>query len=339
MKSKRILIVQTAFLGDVILSTPLIGALRELFPDSFISFILIPETRRVLDNNPHLDQILVYDKRKKRGAGAFFQILSEIKSHRFDLAVIPHRSLRSALLTHLAGIPERIGFDKSAGHFLLTRKVAYLSDAHEVERNLSLISMFDPPLTDKSPRLFPSSEDVSYVRRLLLDSGIGEEDRIAAVAPGSVWATKRWLPERFASVCDLLMGQTGMKVALLGSPDDLILCRQIADLMREKPLILAGKTDILQTAALISLSQVVLSNDSAPVHMASAMKKPVVAIFGSTVSEFGFAPYGVDHVIVQRQLDCRPCGIHGKTKCPKDHFRCMEEITTSQVLEALISLI
>lgn len=339
MKPKRILIVQTAFLGDVILSTPLIRALRELFPDSFISFLLIPETESVLNNNPYLDQVLVYDKRKNRGVGGFLNILGETKSHRFDLAVIPHRSLRSALLVYLAGVPQRIGFDSSAGSFLFTRKVAYQPDIHEVGRNLSLISEFGLSSIDRSPELFPSPNDLSYVRAQLVKSGIGEEDEIVAAAPGSVWATKRWLPERFAEVSDLLMRKSGMKVVLLGSEDDRVLCQEIADRMREKAAVLAGKLSVLQTAALVSFCRVVLSNDSAPVHIASAMKKPVVAIFGSTVPEFGFAPYGVDHVIAQKRLDCRPCGTHGKTRCPKDHFKCMKEITTSQVFEAVVSLI
>jgi heptosyltransferase-2 len=339
MEPKRILIVQTAFLGDVILTTPLIRAVRGLFPDSFISFLLIPETKQVLDNNPHVNEVLVYDKRARRGAGAFLQIVSEARKCQFDLALIPHRSFRSALLASLAGIPLRIGFDTSAGSFLLNRKVRYCSDAHEVERNLSLISEFNPTNRDFAPEMFPSPDDVSRVRQMLIDSGVREQDRIVAVAPGSVWATKRWLPERFAQACDLLMSRAKAKVVLLGSEDDLALCRQIAGLTKRKPVILAGTADVLRSAAAISLCRVVVSGDSAPVHMASAMRKPVVAIFGSTVPEFGFGPYGVDHVIVQRMLDCRPCGIHGKKKCPQGHFRCMKEITADEVFNAALSLI
>jgi heptosyltransferase-2 len=336
---KRILIVQTAFLGDVILTTPLIKGLRGVFPDSSIFFLLIPETKRLLDNNPHLNEVLTYDKRGRKGVGTFLQILEQVKKHNFDLAVIPHHSFRSALLTYLAGIPVRIGFDKSAGSILFTRKVTYRSDIHEVERNLSLISEFESPPIDSSPELFPSADDFSFAHEQLFDSGIQEGDRIVAVAPGSVWATKRWLPERFAEVSQSLMDQSGIKVVLLGSDEDRALCDKIADLMKEKPLNLAGRIDILQTAALISLCSVLLSNDSAPVHLTSAMKKPVVAIFGSTVPEFGFAPYKVSHLIVQKKLPCRPCGIHGKRKCPEKHFRCIKEITAEEVFRAVLSLI
>jgi heptosyltransferase-2 len=339
MKSKRILIVQTAFLGDVILTTPLIRAVKELFPDSFISFLLIPETKRVLENNPHINEVLVYDKRGKRGAGAFLGIVTEVRKRRFDLALVPHRSFRSALLTSLAGIPIRIGFDTSAGAFLLNRKVHYRSDVHEVERNLSLISQFNSTNRDFAPEMFPSPHDLASVHKMLAESNVREQDKIVAVAPGSVWPTKRWLPERFAQVCDLLISRAGAKIVLLGSEHDLVVCRQILSLMKEKPVVLAGTADVLLSAAAISLCSVVISGDSAPVHMASAMRKPVVAIFGSTVPEFGFSPYRVDDVIVQKKLDCRPCGIHGKRKCRREHFKCMKEITADEVFKATLSLI
>lgn len=339
MKHKRILIIQTAFLGDVILSTPLIRATRQLFCDSLISFLLIPETKRVLENNPHLNEVLVYDKRKKRGMGGLLKIASEIRKREFDLAVIPHRSLRSAALAYLPRIPERIGFDISAGSALFTRKVTYKSDVHEVERNLSLLSHFGGELEDTSPELFPSADDFAYVRRLLNDSGVSEDDRIVCVAPGSVWATKRWLPEKFAQVSQLVIKQAKAKVVFLGSEEDRVLCESIADLMTERPSILAGKSDILQSAAIISLCKVLLSNDSAPVHIASAMRKPVVAIFGSTIPELGFAPYQVDYRIIQKKIDCRPCGIHGKMRCPEKHFRCMKDITAEEVFQAVLSLL
>jgi len=339
MEHKRILIIQTAFIGDVILSTPLIKVLRETFPDAFISFLLIPETENVLENNPLLDEVLVYDKRKKKGLGNFLQMVTRVKQGKFDLAVIPHRSMRSAILSYLSGIPERVGFDKASGSFLFTRKVAYEANLHEVERNLSLLSDFAPRPKHTSPELFPSSEDLSHARKLLSDSGISEGERMVGIAPGSVWATKRWLPERFAEVADLLLKQAGVKVVLLGSREDRALCERIADLMAGRPAIVAGRTSVLQSAAIVSLCRVLLSNDSAPVHMSSAMKIPVVAVFGSTIPEFGFAPYGVDQVIVQKELGCRPCGIPGKRKCPEKHLRCMQDIGTKEVFEAVLSLL
>ena len=338
MMISKILIIQTAFLGDVILCTPLIKATRKLFPHSFISFLLIPQTKNILENNPHLNEIIVYDKKgREKGVKKFFKMVKKIKKRNFDLAIIPHRYLRSALLAYLAKIPQRIGFDKSIGSFLFTKKVTYQNTWHEVERNLSLLSDFNRGLQDKTPELFPTSEDFSYASQLLQDSGVQENDKIVGIAPGSVWATKRWLPERFAEVSDLVIKKVGAKVIFLGSKEDERLCLEIAKPMKEKPVILAGKTNILQSAAIISECKVILSNDSAPVHIASAMNKPVVVIFGSTIPQFGFAPYGEGNIIIKKKIKCRPCGIHGKNRCPEKHFRCMTEITTQEVFEALLT--
>ncbi len=338
MMISKILIIQTAFLGDVILCTPLIKATKKLFPQSFISFLLIPETKNILENNPHLNEIIVYDKKgKEKGVKNFFRMVEKIKRRKFDLAIIPHRYLRSALLAYLAKIPQRIGFDKSIGSFLFTKKVTYQKNSHEIDRNLSLLNDFSHALRDRTPELFPGSEDFSYASQLLRDSGVKENEKIVGIAPGSVWATKRWLPERFAEVSDLLIKEAGVKVIFLGSKEDEKLCSEIVNLMKEKPVILAGKTNILQSAAIISKCKVILSNDSAPVHITSAMNKPVVVIFGSTIPQFGFAPYGEGNTVIEKKMECRPCGIHGKNRCPKKHFRCMTEITTQEIFEALLT--
>ncbi len=334
----KILIIQTAFLGDVILCTPLIKTTKKVFPNSFVSFLLIPETKNIVKNNPYLDEVIVYDKKgQQKGLRNFFKMVEKIKNKNFDLAIIPHRYLRSALLAYLAKIPQRVGFDKGMSSFLFTQKVTYQNNLHEVDRNLSLLNDFGNDLLDKTPELFPKSEDFSYASELLRDSGIRKNDKIVGIAPGSVWSTKRWLPERFAEVSDFLIKEAGAKVIFLGSKEDEKLCSEIADIMKEKPVILAGKTNILQSAAITSKCKVILSNDSAPVHIVSAMKKPVVAIFGSTIPEFGFAPYGEGNIIIEKKMKCRPCGIHGKNRCPKKHFKCMTEITTKEVFEALLT--
>ncbi len=336
---EKILIVQTAFIGDVILTTPLIKAIKKIYPDSSLSFLLIPETREVLANNPGLDEIIVYNKRdKEKGIADFFSLVKKIKSKGFNKAFIPHRSLRSALLCYLARIPERTGFDTSAGSFLFTRKVKYKKEHHEIERNLSLLNN----LKDKKeflPELFPSRDDFVIVENFLKDNKLNVDEKIVGISPGSVWATKRWLPERFAQVADLLIEESHARIVLLGSKEDEELCSQISDSMKTKPIIAAGEMSILQSVVLISKCRVIISNDSAPVHMAVAMRIPVVEIYGSTVPEFGFAAYGEKNIILEKPLYCRPCGIHGKNRCPEKHFRCMREITAQEVFEAVKSVI
>ncbi len=336
MNPEKILIIQTAFLGDVILCTPLIKGVRKKFPQSKIFFLAISQTSGLLQNNPYLDQIMVYDKKnKEKGIFHYLDLIKKIKTENLDLAFIPHRSLRSALLAYLAGIPQRVGFDKSAGSFLFTKKIKYVQNQLETQRDLSLLETKSFSENDFLPELFPSEGDFRYVEDLFRDWGIKEGDKVVGIAPGSVWETKRWLPERFGQVANLLMEKSKAKVIFLGGKEDESLCLKISKEMRNKPFVAAGKTTPLQSVALISRCKVVLSNDTAPMHMAVAMRTPVVAIFGSTIPEFGFAPAGKDDVIVQREVYCRPCGIHGRRKCPEKHFRCMNDITVEGVFKSV----
>jgi len=332
----KILIIQTAFLGDVVLSTPLIKAVKKNYPNSKIFFLLIPQTKELLQNNPNLDGIIVYDKKdKERRVSSFIALARRIRACGFELALIPHRSFRSALLAYLAGIPQRVGFDKSSGAFLFTKKIKYTQNQPEVKRNLSLLEKDIPPENDCLPELFPSEDDFKYIEELFKNWGIKKEDKIVGIAPGSVWNTKRWLPERFGEVAEALIEKLGAKVIFIGGKEDEKLCLEIASNMKSKPLTAAGKTSPLQSAALIPRCRVILSNDTAPMHMAVAMRVPVVAIFGSTIPEFGFAPTGKNDLVIQKEIYCRPCGIHGRKKCPEKHFRCMKEITAEEVFETV----
>ncbi|MCJ7457697.1 MAG: lipopolysaccharide heptosyltransferase II [candidate division Zixibacteria bacterium] len=335
----KILIIQTAFLGDVVLTTPLIKAVRKKYPHSKIFFLLIPQTGELLKNNPFLDGVIVYDKKEKeKGIFSFLALAMKIRTSSFDLAVIPHRSFRSALLAYLARIPQRVGFDKSSGAFLFTKKIKYIQNQSEAKRNLSLLETDIPPENDCLPELFPSEDDFKYVEELFKNWDVKREDKIVGIAPGSVWNTKRWLPERFGEVAEALTEKLGAKVIFIGGKEDEKPCLEIASNMKSKPLIAAGKTSPLQSASLISRCRVILSNDTAPMHMAVAMRVPVVAIFGSTIPEFGFAPTGKNDLVIQKEIYCRPCGIHGRKKCPEKHFRCMKEITEEEVFEGVVKI-
>ena len=339
MNPQKILIIQTAFLGDVVLTTPLIKAIRKKYPHSKIFFLLIPQTEGLLQNNPHLDGIIVYDKKnKEKGVSSFLALAKKIRASGFDLALIPHRSFRSALLAYLARIPQRIGFNKSSGAFLFTKRIKYIQNRSEAERNLSLLggSLFSED--DCLPELFPSEDDFKYIEELFRSWDVKREDKIVGIAPGSVWNTKRWPPERFGEVAESLIEKLGAKVIFIGGKEDEKLCLEIASNMKSKPLITAGKTSPLQSAALISRCHVILSNDTAPMHIAVAMRVPVVAIFGSTIPEFGFAPTGKNDLVIQKEIYCRPCGIHGRKKCPEKHFRCMKEITAEEVFEGVMKI-
>lgn len=335
--SEKILLVQTAFIGDVVLTTPLIKAVKKKFSNSKLSVLVIPQTAELLMNNPYVDEVIVYDKRgQEKSLHAFFQLVNKIKQEKFDLALVPHRSYRSSFLVFLSKIPERIGFDKNQANFFLTKKVTYQNNLHEIDRNLSLIQANGLKLEEKLPELFPDKNNFTTVENFLTENEVKLADPLIAIAPGSTWATKRWLLEGFAKVADWLIQKEKAKVVLIGSKEDEKLANDIGNLMQTKPVVACGKLSLLESAVLLSKCKLLLANDTAPVHMAVAMKTPVVEIYGSTVPAFGFYPYGDGHLIIEKNLPCRPCGIHGHQKCPLGHFRCMKEISAEEVFNTVV---
>ena len=331
---QKILIIQTAYAGDVILTTPLIRAAKLGFPTAEIYFLAMPTTANVLENNPNLFRILLYDKRNTdSGVLGFFRLLKKLKKQQFDLVLVPHRSLRSALLALGSGAPIRIGFDKSAGSFLFTRKVHYRKDIHEVDRNLSLLEIFNIKLKDRSPEIFPDQNDFNIVKQLLKESS----SELIAAAPGSVWPTKRWPKESFAQLCGQFL-KDGKTVVLVGGKDDRNLCEEIAYTGESNVVNLAGLLTLRQSAELLQRCRVVVTNDSAPMHLAAAVGTPTVAIFGPTIPGFGFYPYRSNSKVVEKALSCRPCGIHGGNKCPIGTHECMVEISAAEVMKAAIEV-
>jgi heptosyltransferase II len=330
---KNILVVQTAFLGDVILTLPLVQVLKRNVPDASIDFVLIPRSAELLVGHPAIQNAIVFDKRgKDAGLGGLFRVASELRRNQYDVAFVPHRSLRSAALVALAGIPQRIGFHTSTGRIILNRLVRYESRVHEVQRNLNLLRSVGIEFDGKEyPALYPSDTDKLAVDRYLQSRGDHKGDRLIGIAPGTIWNTKRWLPERFAELSRRLAA-SGWNVHLLGGAEDRALCEKIATSAGEGVRVAAGEFALLQSAEFIRRCAVVICNDSAPMHLAVAMKTPAVAIFGATVPEFGFAPYGSSDIIAEvHGLSCRPCSIHGGDECPVATFDCMKKISVDTV--------
>lgn len=334
---KKILIIQTAFIGDVVLALPLLQVLRRKLPNAEIDFMLIPKTAELLKNHPDVNEVIVFDKKNKdRGLSGIFKLAKKVALKRYDVVFILQRHFRSALIPFLAKIKIRVGFNKSAFKFLYTHIVKY-EKIHEIERNLSLLKPFGIETSRKElPNLYPSDDEKLYVDQLL--SGVNS--KIISIAPGSVWETKRWLKEKFAELAKLL-SDDGFVIALVGGVEDFKLCEEIKTMSDAKNVInFCGKLSLLQTAELIRRSVLLVSNDSAPMHISVAMRTPVVAIFGSTVPEFGFYPYGEkDRVVQVENLYCRPCGTHGRKKCPEGHFKCMKLIDSERVYLEVKSLI
>jgi heptosyltransferase-2 len=310
---RSIAVVQTAFVGDVILTLPLIQLLRERFRESAITAVTIPAAEEILAGNPAVIRTIVYDKHgADRGLRGILRTASRLRDAGVDAAIIPHRSLRSALLCRLAGIPVRIGFDISAGSFLLTHRVRYRTDCSEIERNIGLALPLGIPSPGlRFPRLYPPAADRlsvdAFLRQKWGNDSVMHMPPCVAVAPGSVWKTKRWPESSYASLIGSLTVE-GWRVVLIGGAGDRDLCARLA--AGAAPHLIAdasGKFSLPGSAELIRRCAVLVSNDSAPVHIACAMGVPVVAIFGPTLPSFGFAPIGPrDRVAETAGLRCRP---------------------------------
>jgi len=333
----KILIVQTAFAGDVVLVTPLACAVKTQYPEAELYFLVKPEAAVLLENNPLIDHIWIYDKRgEEKGFRWFLKSVQRIRKEHIDLALVPHRSIRSALLVSMAHISRRVGFHRSAGFPLFTDLVRYRHGQHEIERNLELLTPLGWKGKASAPELYPGEKDREAVKQFLEQNNLTGK-KMLAVSPGSVWRTKRWLPDRFAEVIRYFHEKKGIPSVLIGGREDLSLGHEIS---KHVPVANSmGQFSLLASAELIGQCSVILCNDSAPLHLAAAMGTPVVAIFGPTVPEFGFYPWGNGHTIIQQELVCRPCSDHGGTRCPMRHFACMKNIKTGQVIQAVDRII
>lgn len=325
----NILIIQTAFIGDVILSTPLIRETRKLFPNANIDVLVIPQTAALLQNNPHIRHIFTFDKRQRsQKIKAFLQTLKKIRTHNYDVALIPHKSWTTAQLAFLGGIRRRVGFSERSASMLYTDRVFFDKRKRQIERYLDLLSVFSHRSSDIQTELFFNKQQIQQATDI--------KQRYAtmpkiAVAPGSVWPTKRWPEEKFV---ELLKRLDDSKTAFIfiGSPVERELCQQIMD--RSDISIaenVASATGLLEAAAVIQGCDLLLCNDSGTMHMANAVKTDVVAFFGPTVERYGFAPFRSEDKVFQVDLSCRPCSLHGSTECPLGHFKCMLDIDVESV--------
>ncbi len=342
----RVLVFHTAFPGDIVLALPLLQTLRAQQGVSRVAVVVTPSAAGLLENHPAVDDVIVYDKRgNDRGMSGVLRLSRRLRARQYDVALVPHRSLRSAATAFLAGISRRVGFTTSAGRWLLTDRVRYNRHDHEVQRNLKLLGPLGlRPPEYGTPSLYPDDRDREVVERLLRGyqsrSPRFDPGRLVALAPGSVWTTKRWPQERYEELGRSLV-TGGFSVALIGGPEDRQLCESIAEAVSpEAVLIAAGDLSLLQSAELIRRCRVAVSNDSAPMHLAVAVRTPVIAIFGPTVPEFGFAPRGEhDIVLGVPHLACRPCSIHGGASCPIKSFDCMVDISAETVCNHIQNLL
>jgi len=336
MQIKKILIIQTAFIGDVILTTPLIQGAKNAFKNTQIHVIVIPSTKNLLEKNPFVDKIIVYDKRKsdKRLKG-FIRLIRKLKKEKYNIVFSPHRSVRSALIARLTGAKKRIGFNKSTGAFLYSDKINYISTIHEIDRNLSLVEFLGVKIVDRHPKVYIDGNDEDFAEQFLNAENINNKKRLVAVAPGSVWYTKKW-PEEYYKELVKKLSSKDFTVLLIGGESDRSFCHSILSGINGPVHNLAGRLTLRESTALLKKCSVLVSNDSGAMHLGVAAGTKVIAIFGPTVPAFGFYPYGEKHTIIEHSLDCRPCGIHGGQKCPIGTHECMKAIKPLTIFHSVL---
>ncbi|CAN5595289.1 glycosyltransferase family 9 protein [soil metagenome] len=341
------LVVQTSFIGDMVLTTPLIAELARRGP---VDVMTTPITAPLLANHPAVRRVILYDKRGAdrgpvglwRAARSTRELFAEGRKHpvSYDAAYLAQGSVRSAIAARLIGASEVVGFSTSAGRTLYTKVVPYREDRHHAERlwSLSTWNARDTaPPSDLRPSLFPGEQERAAVDELLGNQSlVTGHQSLVVLAPGSAWATKRW--PYFAELARLLAPR--FRIAIIGGEADQDTARTICSLAAVEMLDATGALSLLGSAELIGRAAAIVTNDSGPLHLASAMNTPTVALFGPTTPAFGFGPLAARSAVAAHDsLACRPCHRHGPRRCPLGHWRCMRDLSPEYVAELVERLI
>jgi len=339
---ENVLVVQSSFLGDTVLTLPLLSEIKRHFPAGKLTLLCAPVAAELLGAHALTDEIMIDDKRgRDAGILGLWRKAKILEQKNFTLAISPHKSLRSALLLFLARIPRRIGFRQSKGAFLFHALAERNPLQHEVERNLSILQPLgiDTRTCRRDIELPVAEAGREHARHLLEAMGVDLNKTVIGINAGSVWPTKRWAPELFAQLVTKLKQEIDCDIVLFGAPEDHATVATIQALCGTEVASLCGKTVLGDLPAAVSECDLFISNDSGPMHIAVACGVPVVAIFCATTPSLGFYPYTSKAVIVQKDLPCRPCSSHGGRRCPLGTEDCIKLIRPDHVLQAAMQML
>lgn len=329
---QKLLVIQTAFIGDVVLVTGLLEDLHIQFPEAVIDILVRKGNEGLFHGHPFLNEVLIWNKKKHKYSN-LFHVIHQIRKIKYDRVINVQRYAATGLITILSGAKESIGFDKNPFSIFFSNRITHVFSKadvalHEVERNFQLI-VDSKHIVASKPKLYPSLIDKAAISKYTIEPYI-------CIAPASVWFTKQFPVIKWIEFLQVL--PKNYQIYLLGAPSDIPLCKEIMEAVPDKMVtILAGKLNFLESAALMEKAVMNYVNDSAPMHFASAVNAPVTAIYCSTIPAFGYGPLSGNSSIVELQepLSCRPCGIHGKKSCPETHFNCAMKIKNEQLLASL----
>lgn len=335
---KKIAVWQTAFLGDAVLTLPLLRALKDRFPDAEIDYFVRSGVEPIFEGQPEIARVRPFAKRgKQKSLNAAVRLGWELGQEGFDLWISAHTSLRSAFVSGATGIRRRIGYDKPwFNRFAYTETVnRRFTELEEIERLMELLQ----PLGISGPA--PKAELVLTDESRQAAEEFWQENEfdtpVLGIHPGSTWPTKCWPVEYFSDIVRRAV-ECGAHVLIFAGPGEEGVAQQVMDGAAADPLRvtnLAGKLNLPQLAAYLGKLDAYLTNDSGPMHLAWTQDVPLVALFGPTVKKLGFFPRGDNSTVMESTVSCRPCGLHGPKKCPEGHFRCMKELTPDRVWDSL----
>jgi heptosyltransferase II len=331
---KRILVRAVNWLGDAVLTTPALDAIRSTFPAARITLLATPLVAELFSPNERIDEVLIYYKKGcHAGLGGRLRLAGELRARRFDLAILLQNAFDAALITWLARIPVRIGYRTDGRGFLLSHGSSLSGETkklHHVEYYLRMLAHFGIVPGSKTLSLTVTAEEEREAAALLHGAGIEADDFLLGLNPGATYGSaKRWYPEKFAAVADELRERWGGKAIITGGPDERGIADEISAATKVKCLNLAGRTSVRQLMALIKRCDFFITNDSGPMHIAAAFNVPLVAIFGPT-DHTTTSPFSEKAKVVSRDVECAPCLLR---KCPTDH-RCMKGVTVDDVVAA-----
>ncbi|MFC1594380.1 lipopolysaccharide heptosyltransferase II [Candidatus Omnitrophota bacterium] len=337
LSPKKILIIRTDRIGDVLLSTPVIKAVRKFYPDAYIAMMVRPYAREIVEGNPFLNDVIVYDKfgaqKSWLGSAKFARALA---SRKFDCAVILHPTSRVNLMTFFAGIPVRVGYNRKCG-FLLTHKLRdtkHLGEKHESQYSLDVIRAIGIPVEDNEICMPLKKESEEWAEGFLASNSILPGDRVFALHPGASCPSKLWPLERFSELANRLINDLQAQIIIVSGPQDVALAQKVIGSISGPVIDLAGKTTISQLASIVKRCAVFISNDSGPVHIATAVGTSTISIFGRKqpgLSPKRWGPLGKKNCYVHKDVGCIECFAHN---CQKE-FVCLKSISVEDILEAI----
>ena len=327
MASQKILLIRLSSLGDIVLTTPAIRAVRAHFPDAYIAMLVAKQSAEILRENPHLDEIITFDRlAKNKDTGEMLRIIRHLRERKFTMAIDFQRKFRTEMLMYFSGATERIG----KGRFCTVR-VHEQGNKHATAHYFDMLHAAGIPAEDQRLELFLSEFEQLDAAQRFDTAGVADGGLKVGLFPGAGWKLREWMPERFAAIGDRLVEHFNANVLIFGGPKEAELVQTVANLMNTQAIPFAGNLQVRELAACLEKCDLFLTNDTGPMHIAAAVGTPTVSLFGPG-NHIRFQPLGTSHQTIRHAVPCSPCK-QFTDKC-KDNI-CMKGIGVDEVWESI----